>query len=213
MRTLVIGDIHGCSEELRDLVDRVAPTRVVCVGDLYTKGPDPGGVWRWLRTSGAESVLGNHDERLLRSAAGEIPDDAAAARCRVLLDAEDPAWLPWLRALPLFLEVGAFTVVHASLHPSGALDRTSRDMALSWRRWPDDRADAPSWHRVYTGERRVIFGHDARGGLVRVERDGQPWVIGLDSGCVYGGYLSGYILEEDHIEQVRARRAYKPVGR
>jgi hypothetical protein len=125
----------------------------------------------------------------------------------------DPTWAEWLRDLPLFIEeVSGFTVVHASLHPTGDLPQTTRAMALFWRRWPEDQPDGRPWHQVYAGERRVLFGHDARGGLVRIERKGIPWLIGLDTGCVYGGKLSGYIPEADRLVQVDARRAYKAIS-
>ena len=41
-RTIVIGDIHGCYDELVALLDRLAfapADRVVAVGDLIVKGP------------------------------------------------------------------------------------------------------------------------------------------------------------------------------
>ena len=72
---------------------------------------------------------------------------------------------------------------------------------------------ADFWYHQYTGKRRVIFGHDAARGRVRIEREGRPWLVGLDSGCVYGGELSGYLLEEDKIVRVPAKKVYcKPAG-
>lgn len=41
-RTIVVGDIHGCYDELMDLMQQVdlgERDRVVSVGDLITKGP------------------------------------------------------------------------------------------------------------------------------------------------------------------------------
>jgi serine/threonine protein phosphatase 1 len=41
-RTIVVGDIHGCYDELMELVEKVdlgKDDRVVSVGDLITKGP------------------------------------------------------------------------------------------------------------------------------------------------------------------------------
>src|SRR5919197_884614 len=49
-RTLVIGDVHGCLDELRALVAKAGVTaddRVVLVGDLVSKGPDSADV-DWL---------------------------------------------------------------------------------------------------------------------------------------------------------------------
>ena len=47
--TWVVGDIHGCAEELAELVDAIAlqpEDRFLSVGDLYHRGPDPLGVAR-----------------------------------------------------------------------------------------------------------------------------------------------------------------------
>jgi hypothetical protein len=151
---------------------------------------------------------------LLEAVAGQRPEDAGAHRCVAALDAAAPGWFPWLHALPLWREVDGWTVVHACIHPSGSLEQTTRKMALYQRRWPRDEPGCPHWHQVYQSDRRVVFGHDARGGLVRVERAGCPLLIGLDTGCVYGGSLSGYVLESDRVVQVPAERPYTvPAGR
>ncbi len=212
MRTLVVGDIHGCADELGRLLAVARADRVVAVGDLFTKGPDPAGVWSLLREYGAESVLGNHDDRLLRVIDGLRPRDVAGADCVSALDAHDAAWRAWVRALPLFLEgVGPYTVVHAALHPSGRLEGTARDVALVTRRWPGTSAGDPRWTEVYEGERRVIYGHDAVAGHRVVLRNGVPWLVGLDSGVVYGGQLTGWIAETDVRIAVPARRVYRAI--
>jgi diadenosine tetraphosphatase ApaH/serine/threonine PP2A family protein phosphatase len=212
MATLFVGDVHGCASELEELIDDVRAERVVLVGDLFLKGPDPEGVWALVRDRGLESVLGNHDDRLLRHVDGEKREQVVG-RCAHRLDAADPAWLPWLRSRPLFLEAADYTVVHAALHPSGDLEKTDRRMALNLRRWPNDAEDQPFWWQIYEGDRRVVFGHDARRGFVRIERDGRTQLVGLDTGCVYGGKLSGWIAEEDRLIQVEARKEYAEAGR
>ncbi len=212
MRTLVIGDVHGCSRELDLLLQRVGPDRVVYVGDLYTKGPDPAGVWKLVAASGGVVVRGNHDQRLADVVNGRRPHDKHGAACAAALDAADPDWRAHLAAMPTWIEdVAGFTVVHAGVHPSGDLAATTFRMAITMRRFPDEDV-SPHWADQYVGERRVIFGHDAVRGLVRRERDGRPWVIGLDSGCVYGGALTGYIPEEDGLVSVAAERVYKSIG-
>jgi diadenosine tetraphosphatase ApaH/serine/threonine PP2A family protein phosphatase len=191
-----------------ELLDRVAPDRTVLVGDLFTKGPDPVGVFRAVRE--LESVRGNHELRLLQIVDGERLNDSGGQRTLDAL-AVEPSWLEWTRSLPLFLEVQGFTVVHAGLHPSGSLERTTPDMATRMRRFPDESPESPFWWSQYTGHRRVIFGHDAARGLIRVERAGRVQLLGLDTGCVYGGALSGYLIEADEVVSVQARRAYRPV--
>jgi bis(5'-nucleosyl)-tetraphosphatase (symmetrical) len=111
-----VGDVHGCAAELAQLLADAEASRVVLVGDLFTKGPDPVGVWRLIQDRGLSAVLGNHDVRLLELGAGD--EDERTHRTRVLLDEEDPAWRDWLSARPLHMEVAGYTVVHAGVHPS-----------------------------------------------------------------------------------------------
>jgi hypothetical protein len=209
--TLIVGDVHGCADELETLTRAAQAARVVLVGDLYTKGPDPVGVYRQICAGGFQAVLGNHDQRLLDVCEGGRAHDEHAQGVVAALDRACDGWRAHLAQLPLTIDVAGWTVVHAGLHPSGQIEQTTRAMALSMRQWPPGQRDAPRWHTVYAGERRVVFGHDAIGGLVRVERDGGPWVVGLDSGCVYGGQLSGYLVEQDRLLQVPAARVYQPV--
>ena len=169
--TLVVGDIHGCADELAALLDRVGPDRVVLVGDLYTRGPKPEAVWDQVRAGGFQAVLGNHDDRLLEAAAGGRPHDTVGAECVARLDAADAtstagpprSWLAWLAARPLFSTLEAmpsmlpaegsaragFVVVHAGLHPVGGVQATTRKAALTLRRWPDERATDPLWWQLY----------------------------------------------------------------
>lgn len=213
MSTLIVGDVHGCARELAALLDKAGPTRVVLVGDLFTKGPAPAEVWRLVRDGGFEAVLGNHDDRLLQVVDGERPGDSKGRKTVDRLNDDDPAWLAWLRARTLFLEVDGHVVVHAGLHPTGDQSRTTRSMALTMRRWPHDESgdDRPFWWQVYEGDSPVVFGHDAARGHIRVERGGEPFLVGLDTGCVYGGKLTGWFPETDVLVQVSAKKAYASV--
>lgn len=213
MSVLVVGDVHGCADELDELLQRAAPERVVLVGDLFTKGPDPVGVWRLIAENPIEAVLGNHDDHLLAILDSGRDGNSGAHKALAKLDQVADGWEEWVRGLPLFARAGAFTVVHAGLHPSGDLAKTTRKMALTLRRWPDDEDEEnPLWWQIYAGAGPVVFGHDARRGLTRVERDGAPWLMGLDTGCVYGGQLTGFWPERGEIVQVQARRQYKSFG-
>lgn len=68
MTTWIVGDIHGCAVELAELVERLAlgpEDRLLSVGDLFHRGPDPVGVMEVLRGAGATFILGNHELRVL----------------------------------------------------------------------------------------------------------------------------------------------------
>ena len=177
-------------------MERSRPDRTVLVGDVFTKGPDPLGTWRLIEAHGVEAVLGNHDAAML----------ARPARF-ASMDLPPEAWR-WLGALPLMREVAGWTVVHAGLNPEHGRVGTKRSTALVVRRWPDDTSEAhPLWFRIWSGPERVIYGHDAIRGL----QDHRPDTLGLDTGCVYGGALTGFLVEEDRLYRVDAARAYRPV--
>lgn len=207
MSTLVVGDVHGCARELADMLDRHPADDVVLVGDLYTKGPDPEGVWELIRDRGLLTVLGNHDHRLLRVLDGERRKDTHAHEVVRRLDRTGAAWRDHLRDTPLHRAVDGWTVVHAGLRPSGDLADTPADELLTLRRYPH-RSDGPFWWQAYRGERRVVYGHDAVRGLVIVRRSGRLHTVGLDTGCVYGGRLSGLSLGDERIVAVAAERVW-----
>ncbi|MEO6708811.1 MAG: metallophosphoesterase [Planctomycetota bacterium] len=71
MTTWVVGDIHGCAEELSRLLARLQlgpADRLVSVGDLFHRGPDPVGVMDQLAALRAPFVLGNHELAVLQRA-------------------------------------------------------------------------------------------------------------------------------------------------
>lgn len=219
MRAIFVGDLHGCAAEFDELLAAVdfipAQDRLLLTGDAFARGPAPLAVWQRLEELSPEMVLGNHDDRLLRQLQAlrqgrqlqfKKPDH------RFTLEALAPVadrLLPWLEHLPLYIEEDRFLLVHAGINPESGLAGTSREEFLSLRLWPSaDVGQGLRWHDYWQpGDRLLIFGHDALAGLVVKRReDGSPYLLGLDSGCVYGGHLTAYVLEEDRLVQVPCRR-------
>lgn len=223
MATWFIGDVHGCSSELADLLGRIAPTRsdrLILAGDLFDKGPDPAGVLRLFREMGAEAVLGNHDVAIREHGRARLAgrDDPAAkgyvARC---LDQLDSAGMlaeavELCAGLPLLRRGEGWIAVHGGLHPTGGPDATDERLATTLRAFPPGDPAARRWWRQWAGAELVIFGHDARQGLVDHREAGRPRAIGLDTGCVYGGQLTAWCLEADRFVQVQARQVWHAKG-
>ncbi|MFH1568747.1 MAG: metallophosphoesterase [Gemmatimonadota bacterium] len=225
MLTVVVGDVHGCAGELRELLDRVgfhpASHRLLLTGDAFSRGPDPIGVWHLIRATGAAMVLGNHDDRLLRQLRAARAGDQVELRrphhrrTYELLQPLAAELLPWLESLPLYLRQeeappGGLLLVHAGIDPVRGLTGTTREQLLSLRTWPPAGSlEGPRWYdHLGPQDGCIAFGHDAPGGLVVRRRPdgGRPWLVGLDSGCVYGGSLSAYVIEADRILQVPSRQ-------
>lgn len=62
-RVIIVGDVHGCYDELCELERRFfrVDDCVILAGDLVNKGPDSVAVVDWAVRKGAFAVLGNHD--------------------------------------------------------------------------------------------------------------------------------------------------------
>jgi hypothetical protein len=225
-RIIVIGDVHGCVDELRDLVSKAGWQKgeeLVLVGDLVAKGPDSQAVVAFARESGARSVMGNHDDHVLRLrevAAGRVADDGREPRPehqQVLDTMTEPDWA-YLEAMPLLLRLGPekaggpdTAVVHAGALPGVPLEQQDREHLLTLRSFskegePTKKGKGMPWASQWRGPERLIFGHDAVRGLQEY-----AYATGLDTGCVYGGSLSAIVLPERRLVSVRARRAYVQV--
>jgi len=122
-KTVVIGDVHGCLDELLDLVRRCGgarAARIVLVGDLVAKGPDSAGVVQWAREGGAEAVLGNHDAHVLRLGPAAPSEDLRtkppkSEHVAVAKTLTDEDWA-WLGARPLWMRLADEPLAGADQH-------------------------------------------------------------------------------------------------
>ena len=117
----VIGDIHGHHEQLCGLLEKLGylskgnslshpeNRKLGFVGDFINRGPQSVEVLKFVQAlcqdGLAVAVLGNHEFRLIQnSVAGKkIPS-------------EYEPFIPWLRTLPLFIELDSIRMVHAVWH-------------------------------------------------------------------------------------------------
>ncbi len=233
-RTLVVGDVHGCLAELDDLLRALghAPERdrLVFLGDLLDRGPDPIGVLRRVREIGAECVLGNHEEKHLRFAAHEArrqtdrsyripmkPFEGRRAAEHAQLTRDD---LLWLAGLPRFVVLGGgWVAVHAGFVPGRPLHAQPPDWTIRLRYVdaagkpvPRARGDVGEpgvrrWALAWTGPESVVYGHFPQR-LDLPKRD-EPRAgvvcLGIDTGCVYGGRLTALVLPGAEVVQVPSR--------
>lgn len=229
-RTIWIGDVHGCADELSDLLEEISPVdgdNVVFVGDLVARGPDTPGVIRLAKQFGSKAVLGNHEHRMI------LAHDAFRAGRSFRLGPSHQALLhelsesdwEYLRSLPLSLEFPNHNVrvVHAGVRPGVRFEKQEpwtllHIRSLTKKGAASDRYSPESWAASYKEEPHIIFGHNAQAGLQL-----HPFATGLDTACVYGGALTALILEEgqspppveervDCLRSVKARRRHVDYG-
>lgn len=131
MATYAIGDIQGCLDELKSLLDlinfSVENDQIWFAGDIVNRGPKSLETLRFIKSLGdnAITVLGNHDIHLLASAQAnrshrkDTFGEIFSAPDRVEL-------LDWLRKLPLFHHDTTlnFSMLHAGVAPQWDLQKT-----------------------------------------------------------------------------------------
>lgn len=222
-RTVFVGDLHACRDELDALLQKVgfnADDRLVMVGDLIVRGPDPAGTIELLRSLSARSVRGNHEDRLLRWRAdpGENPLGDMSLAAALALKKRDWAYL---EGLPLWLDLPDHDVrvIHAGLQPGLPIERQDPRTLMNIRcldrhGGPLEKRGNLLWGQIYMGPPHVVFGHNARD-----TPQIHPSATGIDTGCVYGGWLTALVLDagqkppsladrKDALVSVRARKRY-----
>jgi diadenosine tetraphosphatase ApaH/serine/threonine PP2A family protein phosphatase len=209
-RTIIIGDIHGCYDELCELLDRVGPVagdRVISVGDLIVKGEKNREVLDLFSVDERFSaVIGNHDRALLRYWRGEaVKLKESQERTRVELEPDRERYSAYLNSLPFLIDLGTHLVVHAGVRPGVALKDQAVEDLTELRTLGEDRTNRVGipWYEVYDGDKIALFGHWPASQPRRA-----PRAIGLDTGCVYGFQLTAYIIEAEEFISVKARRVY-----
>jgi hypothetical protein len=209
-RTIVIGDIHGCYDELSELLKKIelrSDDRVVSVGDLIVKGEKNREVLElFISDKRFSAVLGNHDLKMLRHWKGEAVSLKKAHESALAeLAGDRERYAGYLDTLPLMIDLGAYLVVHAGLRPGVPLDEQSVEDLTELRTLGPDRTsrEGTPWYEVYDGAKMVLFGHWPAAEPRRASR-----ALGLDTGCVYGYQLTAFIIETDELINVNALRAY-----
>jgi serine/threonine protein phosphatase 1 len=205
MLTYAIGDVHGRTDLLARLLDRIEAhragrsRRLVFLGDAIDRGPDSAGAVAMLRALEAREpgavtcLMGNHEAMLLDAVAGRSPDlwringgGATLASYGVAHPAALPAEVvDWIAGLPTLHGDAQRWYVHGGLEPGQAPEATGRETRL-WMREPFLSAD-------HDFGRHVVHGHTPT-------RDGRPELrahrTNLDTGAVFGGPLTAGVFTD-----------------
>ncbi len=215
MRYIVVGDIHGCFDEFQALLERIGPGRndeIVAVGDIIDRGPKNREVLHFFaRHQEARTIMGNHERKHVRSFFGEVTPSRSQVLAREELGAEYSSWIRWMEQLPLWERLPQALIVHGFFEPGVPVEEqrpTVLTGTLSGERYLERHYRQP-WYELYDGEVPLIVGHRDYSGA------GKPFVyrdrvFAIDTGCVYGRFLTALIVPDFQFVQVPARTAYWP---
>jgi bis(5'-nucleosyl)-tetraphosphatase (symmetrical) len=133
-----IGDLQGCYEPFRRLLDKIEfdpdSDRLWLTGDLVNRGPRSRKTLRFVRSLGdaAVTVLGNHDLHLIALANGIGHAGGSHKSLQKILGKHDCGELiDWLRCRPLAYHCAELNtlMVHAGLPPQWSVADTLRHAA------------------------------------------------------------------------------------
>jgi serine/threonine protein phosphatase 1 len=210
-QTLVVGDIHGCYDEfmaLLDLAGLSSDDTIIALGDIVDRGPDSVKVIEFFRSGhNALSIMGNHEHKHIRSSIGEVKPSASQLITREQIgEADYPAALNFFRSFAHHIQLDEALLVHGFWEAGVALEE-QEDSVLIGTLSGEKRMKRQSnqeWYTLYDGDLPLIVGHRAYNAdhtpLIYNDR-----VYGLDTGCVYGGRLTGMLLPSFRIISVPSR--------
>ena len=215
-RTIFIGDIHGCYNELIDLLAKVhyCPTKdhLISMGDLVHKGPYSHKVLEFFYESHAEVIMGNHDWHFLRALKDgrRMYKEGHEILSKTNLSKEQ--LIKWIEKFPYYIKGNGFIAVHGAFDPSkkkysetdphdmisGRYYDPQTETVLSSRK--KAHAGVKAWYKAFPAkrtERTIIFGHWAQP-EARFYKNFRC----IDTGCCYGGNLSCLIWPDDKLVSV-----------
>lgn len=207
IKTIVIGDIHGCYTELKDLITSLETDgkynkdtdKLIFLGDYIDRGDNSKLVIEFIRNlqkdnNNVIALMGNHEDMILDYFYGidncwtynghtETLKSYEGFNEQLIEDIE------WIRNLPLYHEDEHFIYVHAGID----VDKTMQEQNKNTLLWIRE----PFIMNKKKYSKRVVFGHTP---TIGINGSDLPMYtdtnnIGIDTGCVYGGALTALIIE------------------
>ena len=156
MQTILIGDIHGCSREFSALLDHVSPgrdDRLILLGDLVNKGPDPAGVVEIFESLDCVCLLGNHDLDHVKWKDGAIPKAESIVTKDLFPPALYERFVEEVARMPPLFESADLIAVHGGLLNGLGLSEQPMEVMTGDRNLPSD------WKDEIVLDRPLVAGH------------------------------------------------------
>jgi serine/threonine protein phosphatase 1 len=221
MRTLALGDVHGCFRALDGVLEMVQPEPddlLIVLGDYVDRGPDSRGVIeRMLELQGRcrlVTLRGNHDQMMLDARNGPdtfrewllcggrptLQSYATSGGLGRLEDVPERHWR-FLEETQRFFETQRHFFVHASVYPELPLDEQPEYM-LYWEKLQADIAP-------HCSGKTMVCGHTTQKSGLPLELD---HAVCIDTFVYGGGWLtcldvdSGRLWQANENGQARTGR-------
>jgi len=228
----IIGDVHGCYDELlallgelgyqvsEDVAKHPDDRKLVFLGDVVDRGPKIVETLRLVMGSveagTAMCVPGNHDIKLMRKLGGrDVQITHGLQDSLTQLESQSDEFREGVHKFldgmisHFVLDDGKLVVAHAGMKEKlqGRGSGRVRDFALYGETTGEtDEFGLPvryNWAAEYRGKAEVVYGHTPV-----PEADWLNRTINIDTGCVFGGNLTALRYPEKEIVSVPAAFVY-----
>ena len=201
-RQIAIGDIHGCYDLLRDLLEykiKFDPTtdEVIFIGDYIDRGNDSQKVVAYLKNlkeSYPDRIIllkGNHELLAYRAFQAKSKKDLFLWKIegsRFTIESfggfeqARKTLMPFITSLQIYHQTADYIFVHGGI-PSGKTLETTSEEELLWERNVES----------YSGK-RIVVGHTPQVNVTRYKH-----AIAIDTGAFHYGKLSAYDVMNDTV--------------
>jgi serine/threonine protein phosphatase 1 len=212
----VIGDIHGCAQTFKTLVNKLALTpqdQLFLLGDYIDRGPDSAGVLDFIfeledNHLQIYPLRGNHEQDLLENwhFFGNLKTvknlETFIEACQInqtlnLLDERNnlkTIYYQFIKNLPFYYDLGDYYLVHAGFDFTKSLPLIEYEDMLWIRGF-----SAQVLNYTQTRNRRIVVGHSVHQ-LTDIQAfiEQKNIVIPLDNGCYYGLYNPPEIYQNQY---------------
>lgn len=207
MRKFIIGDIHGCYDELIELTENIGlkdDDLLIALGDIVDRGNKSKEVYEYfLNRPNSIVLIGNHERKhqnRILNYAQEI--------VKLQFGNEYESFLNWLTTLDYYYETEEAIIVHAFFEHDKQLQEQKQEVlcgSTSGNRYLEKKYPADKfWTEFYTGSKPIIYGHHVVGDMPKILNN----TFGIDTGACHGNYLTAIELPEFAVHQVKAKRDY-----
>ena len=215
-RVIFVGDLHGCYEETIKLLDKCQATTddtIVFTGDLVDRGLYPVECVELAMKN--HCILGNHEHKHLSYRSTNRSLDTMPPHHATTQNLLGEKHWKYIEELPLYINIPQYNVVvvHAGVWPGISVEDQDINHLLNLQcvnegptnksSWPSKSKPNTFWTNYYKGPSIIVFGHTGLNVPIKDE-----FVVGIDTGCVFGRDLTAYILPDDRLVQVRAKKQY-----
>ena len=225
LRTIVIGDVHGCLDELKELIDKINydphKDRLVFLCDFLDRGLFSAETVKFCRENKFESVLGNHEHKYIKHYLKRKKAEADGTLDQVKPMSDDKQAIydqlseedfEYMRHLPLWIDLGNnWVAVHAGFTPH-PLDQQNINciyiryldpITLKHKSLGPNYSQPPNtiyWDQLWNQNFNVVYGHSVHSlesPRFAVSKKTGKLCIGIDTGCAFGGFLTSLIIHDE----------------